>query len=564
MSVSESAGAHVSRDGGRPAMLIGTRGTLEPDPAYERTLLMAGERWSGVRLPSLMEQAIEPWMAKASRELAARVMPAQLLMGGEPVPLAGLCRYLKERLADLLTFAVAECLEDRAGDSLELPEFYRMFPALAPLVSGAVAGWVAATALFLARLHAESGLLARAFGVCALPALESISAAAADVHPGAGVVLRLGFRGGACLYYKPRPVSGDWLWRGLLSAIAEIEPALKLPAPRIDSGDERLSYGWAESVIESEAWPVRDESAFGADAGLSACAFWRSAGALLCVAQHMGMTDLHLGNLLATQCGPAVLDAECFATPQTGMVSRESDRGFASGFGSALDSLHATGLLPCSSPLATIDTSGLFGRGGVAVPVAVPCWAVARDEHFRLVTAPAVLAEHGNAPAASSRLATIAPVCEGYRHAAEVLPRVWEQMMESRSRWRWVLETVHAPRVLLRDTLEYGLLLSRSLSGDRLRSEKVREQSIEAALCATGGRYSNAVVRAEAGALMAGCVPRLQILPGSCTLADSTDGALAFNFAEKTPAQAVLGAMEALTPDRLEHELLPALLATFI
>jgi hypothetical protein len=70
----------------------------------------------------------------------------------------------------------------------------------------------------------------------------------------------------------------------------------------------------------------------------------------------------------------------------------------------------------------------------------------------------------------------------GYREAAEALMRCRESLVTARSEWRWTLEHAHAPRMILRDTLTYGILVSRSLEPEQLQSAQRRRIELGIAL----------------------------------------------------------------------------------
>jgi lantibiotic modifying enzyme len=160
-------------------------------------------------------------------------------------------------------------------------------------------------------------------------------------------------------------------------------------------------------------------------------------------------------------------------------------------------------------------------------------------------------------------LAVLPQLTEGYRHAAELLMRARASLTATGSIWRVVLEQEHAPRVVIRDTLTYAMLMSRSLAPAYLRSAPKRRRALLSTLSAdTPPSIPPALLRAEASALFAVHMPRFVVLPGSRTLAASSGRAIAHRFASHTPAHGVLKDIEALSPKRLNDLLLPALLTS--
>jgi lantibiotic modifying enzyme len=124
------------------------------------------------------------------------------------------------------------------------------------------------------------------------------------------------------------------------------------------------------------------------------------------------------------------------------------------------------------------------------------------------------------------------------------------------------LEKQHAPRIVLRDTLTYGRLISRSLEPQHLRSFYRRRNNILAELQSHSSQtLPAAVLRSELNAILHLHVPRLTILPGSRTLATGSGHAIAHRFTAATPAQSVFESIGALSSESIDNLHVPALLA---
>ncbi len=159
-------------------------------------------------------------------------------------------------------------------------------------------------------------------------------------------------------------------------------------------------------------------------------------------------------------------------------------------------------------------------------------------------------------------VAVLPQMLNGYRHAAELLIRARKTLLAPGSRWRAALEKMHAPRLVLRDTLTYGCLLSRSLEAHYLRSAYRRRNSILAELQSHNSHnLLPAGLRAELSAILHLHVPRLTILPGSRTLATGSGRAVARRFTASTPAQSVFESIETLSAESMDNVHIPALLA---
>ncbi len=227
-----------------------------------------------------------------------------------------------------------------------------------------------------------------------------------------------------------------------------------------------------------------------------------------------------------------------------------------------LDAILATGLLPSKQASDLPDVSGLFGHAAPVSAVTLPGWSVSSDGRYQLTSVGAELVDQGNAPTRTTPIAALPQMLSGYRHAAELLLRARATLLAPGSQWRSVLEKQHAPRIVLRDTLTYGCLISRSLEPQYLRSLYQRRSIILAEL--QPGISQNlpaAVLRAELSAILQLHVPRLTILPGSRTLATGSGRALARRFTASTPAQTVVESIETLSSESMDSIHVPALLA---
>jgi hypothetical protein len=140
-----------------------------------------------------------------------------------------------------------------------------------------------------------------------------------------------------------------------------------------------------------------------------------------------------------------------------------------------------------------------------------------------------------------------------------------ETLIGPGARWRAVLEKAHAPRMVVRDTRSYGLLLGRSLGPRYLHSWYRRRNAILSGLdTETSVGLSWSLLPTETTALLHIRVPRLVVLPGSRTLANSSGRPIARGFAACTPAQSVLGQIEGLSTESIENIQVPALLTSIL
>jgi lantibiotic modifying enzyme len=507
-----------------------------------------------------METLLQPWLTQASQILTQCVPQQHREFQDEPVPLDSLMPLLKDRLIGILTQAVGVLGVE--PDEPSASDLFREFPLVAPLIRNAVSEWVAAIATFLRRLHQDQSWLPAALQCPCLPPIDSISAAGSDSHAGGHSVLRVRFQSGGCLYYKPRSLTGEWLWHALLDAMARLDPQLHLPAARVFTGGANSRYGWAESLLPQENRFADGSEEYSTSAASASVEYWHAAGAMLCLAQHVRLTDLHLANIVATPRGPAVTDAECFATPNLRPSRSGKSSQQPAPLSDALQAILSTGLLPSHRDSDLTDVSGLFGHAAPVSAVRLPGWSLSSRGRYQLTSLAAELVDHRNALMQTAPIAVLPQLLSGYRHASDLLMHARKSLLASGAQWGAVLVKLHAPRIVIRDTLTYGLLLSRSLEPQYLRSCYRRRNAILSQLQPRSGQnLPLALLRAELASILQLHIPRLTILPGSHTLATSSGRAIARRFPASTPARSVFESIETLSPESVENLHVPALLS---
>ncbi len=217
-------------------------------------------------------------------------------------------------------------------------------------------GFQASLSLFLARLARDvrAGVLRRAgfhepvVGVWANPE---------ETHNGRQCVLRLRFRKGGALAYKPRPAGGEALFLAeghggaarslfeLLNRLPAASGAVRLPTMRVleGTGPDGFAYSWQEWIARPRQWGTLRRAE---DARLEGCQltpprakhFWHRAGSLTAACFALGAADLFGGNLLVgTRPGTREplfypVDLELFFSPlkrltETGLVSGVKEDG---------------------------------------------------------------------------------------------------------------------------------------------------------------------------------------------------------------------------------------------
>jgi lantibiotic modifying enzyme len=315
-------------------------------------------------------------------------------------------------------------------------------PVLARIQAESTLNWVDATAEMLARLAADRGELARAFGGGSDPgAVADARAGLSDPHDGGRTVSILRFEDGTAVVYKPRPLGAERAF----AAVAEwLNGAAEGPELRPLAVLDRGAYGWTAYAARADC----------ADAA-AVERFHERAGKLLGLAYLLAGEDLHEENVIACGEHPVLIDLEVLLRPTT----RNEGIGDTSGmpfWEGTQQSVLAAGLLPRLHPRpdGTLFVSGGLVESGLGGPNAhVPA----------LDGAPAP----GDPSAAVER---------GFRRAFRALLAGRDALLAPDGPLAALGD--NRVRVILRNTSVYGSLLQRTLTPRFLESGA--ERSVEA------------------------------------------------------------------------------------
>jgi len=516
-------------EAGAAVLLTGWEGTLTYASARPQPLV-----------PKTPSALAEPLVSEADNRLRSLSSRAEWRLGDAAVPVEQLLPALRKRIEAVYTMGVAMRRADPTAPDRRLPDI---------LARTLLEDWVVAVRLFLLRLGADAERLARWQGLPALPSIASLTTAASEVHGSAGAVLRLRFGGGLTIFYKPRRVTGESLWAEWNAAVAEVDEEISVPTARVLAGglvdrggpgaSGLPSYGWMENLARGS------------------CAekvHWQRAGALLCLAHHVGLSDLHMSNVVATAGGPAVLDAECLG----GVISSRHWQN--DGAEDVQGSLLATGLLPNAERWGAFqlpDVSGLFGGAAPVPGVLLPCWTGSQAEIRELRFVPARLLEQRNRPSRTLQpLLALPEILSGYARAALALLGIRPHLLR-RGGWVDRFETQHSPRVVLRSTLSYGLMLSRSLLAERLPSEEIRQgmlrSELERASLDAGIPTHAGILEDELQALLRLRVPSFHLAAGTRDVVAEGGRVLVRDAASHTPANAIRHRLKGLGRNGMEE-----------
>lgn len=523
-------------------LLLGWQGTLRP----------VGEEASAAQEARAVS-AFRPWLDTALRRLQDNVSQEHCVRCGKRLPVEQLLTPLLHRLMGI---AAAACWRESERHS----SWLNVHPADALSASRYVdyaetliQQWVGATGLFLRRLHTDSVRLSAWMVRSDMPGITGLAATNSDLHDAGGATVRIEFSDGSCVFYKPRPVVGELLWYELTRATTLVDPDCEVTAARVLRGgnESTCEYGWMDELRRDK---MRSK--------LTPVAYWQKAGSLLCHAWIANMTDLHMGNVLATSTGPAVVDAECLATPEKVGPAEDDSAARLS------IELVRTGLLPAGarkhskgSDSGLPDLSGFFGNPESVPGIRLPVWIFHENGSASLTFKPGRLVDQGNRSGEDSSISCVQAVVEGFVKAAQALVQARGHLLEVGG-WLDRLGSLHAPRVLLRDTLDYTVWLNEILlhgkttehrSGKDLTGDPGRTYRITP-------EYVSSVYEEERRAVERLHVPRFFIPGSSRDLSANLGSIVARNVIEAPFTECVRARLEGLSLNSLQPGLMPALL----
>ncbi|GAA2529180.1 DUF4135 domain-containing protein [Pilimelia columellifera] len=178
-------------------------------------------------------------------------------------------------------------------------QVWRQRPVLARLCAQLAADAAATVAETLDKLAADAPTLAAQLNVSRLAPLRRLVTGAGDRHEGGRTVSRIDFADGRSVWFRPRRHDG----------LALLAGAQRRPWQL--AGDH---HAWVEHVAGDQPSDLRR--------------YHERAGELLAVLRRHGATDIHRDNLVVTEDGPVVIDAETLAHPVTDFelaLARELD-----------------------------------------------------------------------------------------------------------------------------------------------------------------------------------------------------------------------------------------------
>ena len=402
-----------------------------------------------------------------------------------------------------------------------LDRFLAEYPELARLIELCVRECEEASREFVTRLEDDREQLPPG-------PISDLAPSLSDRHYGRSV-MAVTFDSGLKMVYKPRDVSLEAAWFGLLGWLNRHSSPVDFRIPRVVA---RSGYGWMEFV---EHRPCRDER--------ETQEHLFAAGALQCLLYVLHATDAHMGNVIAAGPAPVLVDAECLVQPRW-RVEDDPDPDAA-----AINALLLPGILPQPAVMRgeEVDLSALTGVAGQRTNFRVPVWNRLGTDAISLRMAPAELSPQKNSAFDSASFVT-GSFERGFREMHRCLAGHKGRLLASGGPLDALFQC--RPRVLLEHTRRYLSLLNRSLQPRYLRSHAKRVAFLEGQLSAW---RPPEILHAETKALADLNVPYFWSQPGSTALWAEGAIVVADYFAEPG-ADVVRSRLSTLSQASLERQ----------
>jgi type 2 lantibiotic biosynthesis protein LanM len=369
------------------------------------------------------------------------------------------------------------------------------YPELAHAIRLAQKNWLFAVVEVLDRVRTHKSKIARLISGYSGPSdeLTNITFGISDPHSGGRTAAILHF-GDHRVIYKPHNIGSEALWGELATYVVHEALGLDLRTPEIiDLG----SFGFVE-FVEHEACTTKD--------AVYQC--YQRYGALLCLAHALGTCDLHHENVIVAGEYPVVVDAETIFKARLGLSEKGKRRlEFENqlslqGIG-ARESILETGILPATwvFPLFAeeeqyswqeVHVGALCAYG--EMPAMQPVLCGRGSDNLTVQLVPVRTQHFPNLPYLGNELqrasAFLDAINDGFERTHRFLAHSRRELIEAGG----ILDCRHVShvRLLPRPTMQYAIVLQRSLSAEVVGSAEARRHRLEADLALLNrGRLDN-------------------------------------------------------------------------
>lgn len=342
--------------------------------------------------------------------------------------------------------------------------FFKTNPVLSHRFNIIETLWKLNTKNFLTRLEQDLPEIQKEFSPNQpLGNVVHINTGLSDFHLGNQNVFEVTFESGLSIFYKPRTIKGDLLFRSFLEDLHKLGFPLTF---KIANGLDKTHYCWVEKIVYL---PCETED--------QVKSYYRRAGALLCIFYLLSGRDFHHENLIAHGEYPVPIDLETLFTSNLDIKN-----GNISIY--ALEnSVLGTNMLPQlefgEKGLAGMDMSGLGGKPGQEWSVTADTWQHVNTDEMEIVVSKVSLPQEKNLVKIKDKAVSpdkyINNILSGFKECYQFLKNHQKTILEEAK----LLDRFDgvAFRHIIRPTRFYGKLLMSLKEIPCLRSRKAHKET---------------------------------------------------------------------------------------
>lgn len=437
----------------------------------------------------------------------------------------------------------------------EMLSILQEYPVLARQLVRAIDLWVSSSLGFVRHLCRDWKEICDTFTPEHDPGiLTEVDGGVGDVHRGGRSVLKLTFRSGFQLIYKPKSLAIDIHFQELL---AWLNTHGQIPAFRTLRLLDKGTYGWSECVRVHDCTTAE-----------AVGRFYERQGSYLALLYALEATDFHAENLIADEEHPLLIDLEALFHPRINddLLTFPAYAAFQSiGY-----SVLRVGLLPqpiwLSNNADGVDLSGLGGRKGQLSPHSIPHWKEVGTDQMRLVRERIGMLDGQNQPKLDGRdinlLNYTSNITTGFAKMYRLLMEHRDELL-TQVLPRFAHDEI---RLVLRPTTTYGMLLSESFHPSLLCDALERERLFDRLWVHVEQQpHLQKVIAAEVGDLLNGDIPMFTSRP-DCRDCFTSQGEPITDFCPESSLESVKKRIQQLDERDLDRQLwvIQASLATLL
>ncbi len=387
------------------------------------------------------------------------------------------------------------------------------------LLTLALQNWIAVIDEFFGRmiLHADEMKVFFGSNLLSLDKVKSVDFGISDSHDQGRTAAILDF-GSMKIVYKPRSLDGEFGWNYILNYLITSGLEYDFFLPKVLNLD---GYGFME-FVEPATCDRRQEVAL--------C--YEKYGAILAVAHAFGTYDLHHENIIVQKDSPVVVDAEplfrcLLKNSETGEKRLKLDRSISLENIDSSASVIDIGMLP-HTIFSQLDKDGnrsidyiagaLYSSGSEPMKDYVVCGR--GSDNLQMLEKTFITSSFPNLPTLDHvpQLPKdyLCEIEKGFRLAYQFLLRkkqdiIYKDLFLERLRHLKL-------RLLVRPTVQYGIVFTRSISIQLLKSYEKRKQKITDDLRILGKLRIDDIDNIEiheVNGIMNGDIPRFEVIAGS-------------------------------------------------